>query len=201
MVNLALPPPTRKITPRSVVLPAGKQLVRPYNPRFLEPNGFNHFGPRSRFDHHREAEAPAVDMGRGIYYAAASLRDCVVEVFGDTGVIEAAGRHVAVVEIQRPVLLLDLTGDGAWLAGSVAALTKHVDRLFTQAWARYFYECVSAYGTLDGVRFENAHNAAPAYALFERVGPMRVVLDLPLTDSKLTAELAAIALELGLYIS
>jgi hypothetical protein len=75
--------------------------------------------------------------------------------------------------------VLDLTGDGAWRAGSVTALTKDADREFTQRWARHFYGDTAVYGVLDGLKYENAHDAAVAYALFERAGSMAVIMDVP----------------------
>jgi hypothetical protein len=200
MVKLADPPPTRPINPRYATLAAGTRLVRIYNPIYLEPNGYSHHGPRSRFDHHLEADPPAHDAARGIYYAAPDLSGCVVEVFGDAGVIERGALRVAVVEPGRSLRLLDLSGDGAWHSGSVAALTKDADRQLTQRWARYIYEQHTKYGAVDGVQFENAHNAALAYALFERAGSLRVVADFALSDSRLSGTLAQIALDLNLIL-
>src|SRR5690606_19194993 len=109
--------------------------------------------------------------------------------------------RVAVVQLTRNVRLLDLAEGGAWLAGSVAALTKLADRVFTQEWARYFYEQDGSYGVVEGLRYANAHNDALAYALYERAGALRVVADLALSDPALEPELAAIALELHMVLA
>lgn len=111
-----------------------------------------------------------------------------------------AAYRVAVVELQGAATLLDLCGDGAWSAGSVAAVAKDADRQFSQAWARYFYETAAQYGVIDGLQYENAHNNALAYVLFERVGSLRVHIDIALSDPRLEGELAASALELGLFL-
>ena len=99
MVRIASPPPERSIDPRFVQLPAGTSLVRIYNPTYLGPSEYNHHGPRNRFDHHAERALHTHDPERGIYYAAPTLAGCVVEVFGDTGVIEAGPYRVAVVQL------------------------------------------------------------------------------------------------------
>ena len=59
-------------------------LLRIYRPQPYGSSacGFRYEGPFSRFDHHAD------DHWRGIHYNAPSLSSCVVEVFGDTGLIE-----------------------------------------------------------------------------------------------------------------
>lgn len=201
MVSLANPPPptTRSVAPRHCTLVAGERLVRIYNPKRGVGNGYNHNGPRSRFDHHCEADPPADDPAHGILYAARDFAGAVVEVFGDASVIELGGRRAAELEVVHELRLLDLTGNGAWCAGSVAALTKDGDRAYTQAWARYFYAEVDLYGRIDGIFYENAHNAAQAVALFERAGELRVLRDMAL--SELHEELFCIADQLGMMIA
>jgi hypothetical protein len=171
-------------------------MVRIYGTKHLGPVDYNHNGPRGRFDHHQNPiSTPADDPDRGVYYAADDLAGCVIEVFGDTGVVEPTGYRVAVVETTRRLRLLDLRGDGAWYAGTVAAITQDSGRAISQEWARYFYQ---TYPDMHGVAYNNAHNNGPAYALFERAELLTVVEDHLLTSPFLRPELQAIAIALGL---
>jgi RES domain len=106
---------------------------------------------------------------------------------------------VARVRTPRDLRLLQLEDGGAWDAGSVAAIAKTADRPLSQEWARYFY-AAPAYGSVDGLRFENAHNDEPAFAFFERAGPFVVIDHWSLADARLTAEIDAIALRLHLIV-
>jgi len=196
VVEIPSPPPTRVPAPQFLTLPLGTSLTRIYGTKYLGPADYNHNGPRGRFDHHQSPTTdPTDDPDRGIYYAADELAACAIEVFGDSGVVEPRGYGVAVVETTRNLRLLDLRGDGAWHAGTVAAITQDSDRAISQEWARYFHQ---TYADVDGVAYNNAHNNAPAYALFERSGPLVVLEDHPLDSPFLRSELQAIAIDLGL---
>lgn len=92
----------------------------------------------------------------------------MVEIFGDTKIIEVGAWEVALLTVTRNLTLLDLRGAGAMNAGSVAALCKDSNREFSQAWSRFFYETTFVYGTVDGLIFGNAHNDEDAFALYER---------------------------------
>jgi len=97
---------------------------------------FRHYGPLRRFDHQvNSSGAPAHDAVRGIYYAALTLSGCIVEIFGDTGLIDCAQWHVARPQLTRSIKLLNLRGVGAMRAGSVAALAKIPDHGLSQQWA------------------------------------------------------------------
>ncbi len=194
MVAISLPPPARPTNPRWSLLPVGTRLRRIYNRRRLGPGEYNHNGPRHRFDHHPPG-LPTDHLARGIYYAADTLAGCIVEVFGDSGVIEPPGFGVATVELTTDAKLLDLTGSGAWHAGTVAAICQHADRSTTQPWARYFYEI---HVDIAGLKYANAHNNDVAYALFERTGGFHVCDDRALADPTLEDELFAIADQLHL---
>lgn len=129
---------------------------------------FRREGPFSRFDHHRPSAA-RTDPDRGVWYGAPTFAGCVVEVFGDTGVIEPADRMVARAELARDLRLLDLRHRGAMLAGSVAAIAKTADVDLSRQWSRYFYEDPDGrYGPVDGLIYLNAHNDDEALVLFER---------------------------------
>jgi len=171
LVKIPLPPPL--ITPNPVIqtLPHGTALYRLFDPAShgTTATSFRYFGPRFRFDHHRFPQnEPAEDSDRGVYYAGFTLSCCVVEVFGDTRLIECGDKRIAIVRLKREVKLLDLRGNGAMRAGSVAALGKVPDHSLSQAWSRYFYDTAEKYPTVDGLLWYNAHNDEEAIMLYER---------------------------------
>jgi hypothetical protein len=173
MVRVAGPPPERAPDPIYRVLSAGSSLVRLFNPASHGATAlsFRSYGPLLRFDHHRGwggERQPTGDPERGIYYAALSLSSCLVEIFGDTGVIDYGEWHVAMPHLARDLRLLDLRGAGAMRAGSVAALAKVPDPPLSQAWSRYFYENEAHFPRIDGLSYFNAHNDEEALALYER---------------------------------
>lgn len=137
---------------------------------------FRSYGPLRRFDHHRgrgAAREPSVDAERAVYYASWSTNEaeafssCLVEVFGDTGIVELANRMVAMPALTRHLRLLDLRGRGAMRAGTIAAVAKcHHSQ--AQPWSRFFYESTDIYGRVDGLLYRNAHNDEPAVMLYER---------------------------------
>ena len=171
MVLMAPPPSNRPVSPLITVLPSDQRLVRIFDPTRHNTTALNfrHFGPISRFDHHRGDFAnPSMDDERGINYWGLSLCGCLVEVFGDTAVVEIAQQQIAIVDKFKTLKLLDLRGSGAMKAGSVSALAKVADRFLSQTWSRYFYEHLQAYQRIDGILYSNAHNDAEAIALYER---------------------------------
>lgn len=172
MVKVPPPPPSHPPTPTHLTLPAGHRLVRIFNPSAhgVTALGFRRFGPLERFDHHRPAPdgAGRDDPSRGVYYAADRLSCCLVEVFGDTWVVEEGDRCVAQPALLRDLVLLDLRGPAAMRAGIAAAVAKVIDRDLTQAWARFFHERADLYGHVDGLAFHGAYNDEVAYVLFER---------------------------------
>lgn len=174
MVVLDPPPPRRRPNPLFRALPAGTRLVRLFDPsqHGATATGFRSYGPLLRFDHHRgrDDERPAEDAERGIYYAALTLSGCLVEIFGDTGVVDIGGHHVASPILRRDLHLLDLRGNGAMRAGTKAAIGKVSDRRLSQAWSRHFYGTPEIYGEVDGLVYLNAHNDEEAIALYERAG-------------------------------
>lgn len=178
-------------------LTAGSVLKRIYNPAYP---GFRYYGPLAqRFDHHLGGQGNTPVHGtRGVYYAAPSLACCIVEVFGDIGLIEITDQQLITTRIGRPVRLLDLRRRAAMRAGTVVAVTSVHDRLLTQAWSRWFYERSDLYGMLDGLLYPSAHNGADAVALYERAEdaihvPGAAAVVQPLSDPALIPELRAIA--------
>ena len=172
MVVVDPPPPRRRPNPLFHDLPSGSRLVRLFDPsrHGATATGFRSYGPLLRFDHHRGRGGgkPGDDIERGVYYAAMTLSGCLVEIFGDTGVVDLHRYHVASPILQRDLRLLDLRHNGAMRAGTKAAIAKVADRSLSQAWSRHFYETSEVYGDLDGVIYLNAHNDEDAVALYER---------------------------------
>lgn len=200
MVRIALPPPTNPPVPSVHTLPVGSMIIRIFDPTRYQTQAltFRYNGPRHRFDHHRGLITnPQDDPERGIYYAAFTLSGCLVECFGDTGVIEINEQCVCQLEITRVINLLDLRGSGAMKAGSVAALAKTADRTVSQQWSRYFYENEQIYSRIDGIIYFNAHNDEAAIALYERaidglVCPQNQVLQLDHTQLRPAIQAAAL---------
>ena len=172
MVVVDPPPPRRQPNPLFHDLPSGSRLVRLFDPsrHGATATGFRSYGPLLRFDHHRGQGGgkPGDDIERGIYYAAMTLSSCLVEIFGDTGVVDLHRHHVASPILRRDLRLLDLRHSGAMRAGTKAAIAKVPDRSLSQAWSRHFYETPEIYSDLDGVIYLNAHNDEDAIALYER---------------------------------
>lgn len=184
MVLILPPPPTVTPRPQYETVEARTALVRIFNPatRYkTQANTYRYFGPLLRFDHQQPLtleEATKLtlkgtashkgkeDPERGITYWGYTLSCCLVELFGDTKIVEFKDYEVAVAIINKPLLLLDIRGTGAMAAGSVAALGSVADRLVSQAWSRYFYEQTDVYLHVDGILYSNAHNGEKAVALY-----------------------------------
>jgi RES domain len=172
VVLIASPPPAKTPSPLYRTLASGSFLLRIFDPTQYgtKATTFRYHGPINRFDHQRLplSGTRAEDPERGISYAGLTLSCCLVECFGDTGVIEIKGQQIGRIQLTRELNLLDLRANGAMRAGSVAALAKVADRHLSQDWSRYFYEQTDLYGQIDGVSFLNAHNDEEAIALYER---------------------------------
>ncbi len=108
------------------------------------------------------------DPNRSVAYAAFTLSCCLVEIFGATRIIDRADYLASVVRIRRPLRLLDLRGEGAMCAGTVAAVTKTPDRGISQQWSRYFYDYPQVYGAVDGLLSASAYNDEDVITLYER---------------------------------
>jgi hypothetical protein len=178
VVQINPPPPDRPVDPCFLEIPKGNRLIRIFDPSHHNTTAlaFRSFGPLKRFDHHRGTSCerlPAEDPERAVYYAAWSddlthaLSSCVVEVFGDTGIVEIGKRLVALPILDRPLQLLDLRALGAMRAGTVAAIAK-CEHQHAQPWSRFFYETDSDFDTVDGLIYLNAHNDGDTLMLYER---------------------------------
>ena len=172
MIVIGKPPPPKPPNPLHCTLASGSVLLRIFDPTSHRTQAltFRNFGPINRFDHQRISSQVdrAQDPERGIYYAGFTLSCCLVECFGDSGVVELKDQKICQVQLTRDLTLLDIKDNGAMRAGSVAALSKVADRKLSQEWSRYFYEQTSLYGQIDGISFRNAHNDEEAIALYER---------------------------------
>jgi hypothetical protein len=195
MVRIDPPPPQRSVQPVFHTLPAGTRLLRIYDPGEWNNTALTFRrtgGLKLRFDPHLSSE----DESRGIHYSALTLECCVVEVFGDDGMICTGSRRLASLLLERNLRLLDLRGEGAWRAGATAAICSSPFHRDIQPWARYFYESDAC---LDGLLYPNAHNAADAVALFERAEYALIAEhDLPLADPRMRPRLLAAAEALNL---
>ena len=113
MVVIAPPPPSRPPNPLHYTLPSGSYLIRIFNPTRHNTQAltFRHYGPINRFDHQQITFTgePADDLDRGIWYAGFTLSCCLVEYFGDSGVIEIKDEQVAHIQLKRDLQLLDLS--------------------------------------------------------------------------------------------
>ncbi len=199
MVLIAAPPPNRPPSPLFHFLPTGGHIVRIYDPTIHGTTEltFRFFGPLARFDHHRGTH-PKEDLERGVYYAAPKFSSCLVEVFGDAGVIETGHKYVCRPQLTRRFRLLDLRGSGAMKAGSVAALAKVADRSLSQTWSRYFYERQEVYSKIDGIIYYNAHNDEEAIVLYEHARNGLTCLSeqvLPLNDPSLLPFMKKVAID------
>ncbi|MBS1996153.1 MAG: RES family NAD+ phosphorylase, partial [Cyanobacteria bacterium SZAS LIN-2] len=163
---------------------------------------FRTFGPLRRFDHQQKTNGkPAQNSERGILYAGESISGCIVEIFGDTGIIEVGTWEVALLQTKRTLNLLDLRGDGAMKAGTVAGVCKDSDHGISQRWSQYFYETECMYGVLDGLLYGNAHNDEQALALYERAKDgLKCLMTTPLKNEQLRSEVLLIASEFGLIV-
>ena len=154
-------PAWRFIAPNYFTVPAGSTYIRMFNPadHGQQALTFRHNGPLRRFDHQKLVAGKAANCSdRGILYAGDTLSGCIVEIFGDTRIVEVGTWVVAQIKTSRELLLLDLRGDGAMKAGTVAAVCKDSNHAFSQQWSKFFYENHYQYKMLDGLIFWNAHN-------------------------------------------
>ena len=169
MVVVHLPPPLRSITPEFVTLNRNEQLLRIFDPTKYDATAtsFRNYGSISRFDHHRD-RLDKLDPERSVLYAGLTLSCCLVEIFGDGGIVNIKQQQLAFITLKEKLKLLDLRGSAAMAAGTVSAISSITERDISQAWGRYFYENHQLYGEIDGLIFAGAHNGEDAVVLYER---------------------------------
>jgi hypothetical protein len=176
-------------------------LVRIYDSHFYRDGaGFRFVGPhlRGRWDHHVAdplSGAPVPNGERGVLYVTSSLRCAVAEVFGDDRrVSPSPTQRLAVLEVARPLRLVDTCGLSAVPLGVPAGALRTRDRAFTQRVARDLYDLTDA----DGLRYEGWQTGEPCFCLWERVAAEVDVLDDRglLDDLDVALDVAVIADEL-----
>jgi RES domain len=193
------------VNPLFFILEPDSTVLRIHKKKY-DPIFFQYSGPRGRFDHHDNASR------RGTQYAIPLIQSeqqafnsCLVEVFGDVGIISENDLNtysICWVKISRRLLLLDLRNSGALKAGSVAALSATPDRALSQEWSRYFYENENIYSRIDGIIYQSAYNGMPTLVLYERAeGALVKVQNLPLNHVNLRANILSAARDLGLAIA
>lgn len=201
MVRIDRPPPRRSVQLVFQDLTVGERLLRIYSPGQWHNTALAfrcRGGPRLRFDHHRDPDQNPDDQSLGIHYSAPTLEGCLVEVFGDDGLISTQDRRLGSLRLERTLKLLDLRAEGAWKAGASQAVCSCSSRAISQEWARYWY---GAYPDIAGLSYGNAHNAADAVALFERAeGAFSLEHDLALADPLLRSRLLKAAAALHLVV-
>jgi RES domain len=216
VVQIPHPPPTPPdgLEPLLFELPKGKYLARIYkiNQDYeCGPLIFRFHGPRERFDHQYADQAGKAQKSpdRGVYYASPVLSSeidalscCLSECFGDDNrVIELLNRKFCRLNVVRPLMLLDLRGDGAMRIGACYALSGCIDRPLSQAWSRYIYENELDFTLVDGIIYPAAHNGDAAMALYERaIDSFELDSDLHLNDPELIDHIKFIALRLRLIL-
>jgi hypothetical protein len=132
---------------------------------------------------------------RGVLYATLSLRCAVAEVFGDDRrVSPSPTQRLAILEVRRPLRLIDTCGLAAVPLGVPAGALRARDRALTQRIARELYDSTDA----DGLSYEGWQTGEPCVCLWERVEPdVEVVDDRGLIDDPaVSLELAVLADEL-----
>ncbi len=172
MVVIRKPPPTGGISPTHVTLKSGEVLIRIFDPtRYgITATSFRSYGPISRFDHHGSYKNK-IDPDRSVIYTGRTLSCCLVEIFGDGGIIALEQQQVAFLTLTSNIRLLDIRGSGAMGAGTVAAISSITQRDISQAWGKYFYEHPEIYAEIEGLIFSGAHNGEDAIMLYERAKP------------------------------
>jgi hypothetical protein len=201
MAKLPSPPPGGlALDAITATLDAGTRVWRIYSTGGAHPstwNGFRFYGPtQSRFDHHDE---PPRVQAKGILYTAREPLTCLAEFFQATRVIDRARRASWLVglELQRDVVLLDLTGLWPTQAGASMAINSG-PRPRARQWSRAIY---GAYPDVDGLLYASSmHANRPAVALYERaenVLPAAPVFNRALADRALLPRLSHAAGQLG----
>jgi hypothetical protein len=196
--------PRRRTTPGHplhVELAAHTALVRIYDAHFYRDGAsFRFLGPhiRGRFDHQLPdpaTGAPVANGDRGVLYATLTLRCAVAEVFGDDRrVSPSSTQRLAVLEVARPLDLVDTCGLAAVPLGVPAGALRARDRALTQRVARELYEQTDA----DGLLYEGWQTGETCVCLWERVEAEVEVLDDRglIDDPDVALDLAVIADEL-----
>jgi hypothetical protein len=183
-------------------LNTGDTILRSHR-KIYDPLEFRYVGPLARFDHHDDVSVRGVSYAVPIVQSESeAFSSCLIQVFGDTGVIsDSLGLNICWIKITRPLKLLDLRGNGALKVGCFTTISSIADRVISQSWSRYFYEHENLYTKIDGIIYPNAYNGMPAIVLYERAaGSLAYIEDLPLYHCSLRIKLLSAAMDLNLRI-
>ena len=200
MAKFPEPPDPLLTGAQTTTLGAGTPLCRIYFRGGLHActwSQFRCFGPtQARFDHH---DPPPRIQSKGILYAAATPATCLAEVFQATRVVDrvAGDPWLVILNLTRPLVLLDLTGTWPTAAGASMAITSG-PRPRARRWSQAIY---AAYPAVEGLLYGSSmHANQPAMALFERARsaiPPAPAFHRALSDPGLLLRLDAAAAQLG----
>jgi hypothetical protein len=141
------------------------RIHRTTGPHVMAWNRLREFGPIStcRFDPHPEGP-PRQHPRAGVLYAAAALPTALAEVYHTTRVIDCVTSAPAATAFgfDRPVRLLDLTGDWPLRAGASHVINTGRHSA-TRAWARAF---LTVWPDLDGLRHTSSLTGQPCVTLY-----------------------------------
>lgn len=177
-------PPVSISKPAIWTLEQGSKLIRFCDQTRGGWDAHRFYGPlpSQRFDHH--APPLCVSLDRSVWYAATSLVGAVAEAFGNLGVVDrACGRHVALVQIVRPLILMNLVGVSARRVGLTQEVGSSTDYAKTQEWARAFYDQC---GTLMGIRWRGRQAGSICFVLHDRatMSDLALVSDHNISDPR-----------------
>jgi hypothetical protein len=132
------------------------------------------------------------------------LECCIAEVFDELGAVYL-DTLLILPEIRRPLVLLDLRGASASLAGAPDDISDYPYRSHTQEWSRFIYDSHHLYGDVDGLLYTARHPGLDAYALYERCedavySPGTAPYAYPLSDEAVRDHVVDIANRRGLAI-
>lgn len=200
-----IPKPRPSLTPDEsagevIVLSHGSEFSRIYFAGGSHPSDWNRFrryGPTSaRFDHHLPPVGSSID--RAIWYAGATLKSAVAEVFQDGVIDTLSGEpYFAIARLARPVRFLSLRSNWPTRAGASQALAagQHAS---ARGWSIAIYEDLA---DIEGIEFASSMNwEGVNYVLYERAEEAfeaSPVVNVPLTHRGLRAVLRNIAVELN----
>lgn len=160
------------IAPCMATLPASFALARVYYRSSAHPlpwYGFRWNGPLNfRWDHHAPTTAGEPHrQAHAVYYAAADAVTCLAEVFQTTRRIDRVYQApwLVVFNTQRPLTLLDLTGEFATRIGASMAIHSG-SRRRARCWVRDLYH---AFPAAEGILYSSPMRGGhPAVALNDR---------------------------------
>ncbi len=170
MVMPEVPRPTkaRLKAARTKNLLPGAELWRVYHSDSYCSNAadFRHFGPVSRYDHHRMSGGfPAKSSGRSTAYLAKTPGTALAEVFGEEQIVKACPNwRIAEVTVVPGFQMLDLTGLNVMHPGSYASMIG-LGRVESQEWARLVY---LHRPDVHGIIYTGSHDYGECYVLFDR---------------------------------